>query len=128
MRFPHGRCAVSLPEAVHQSRARLTQHRHFSEKFTDKWVEGIREEFGKDIFFVGEYFSPDVKQLQNWLDKMHRKFCLFDAPLMYNLSKLSTTADSDMRKVFDKTLVQEQPTSAVVRHILTCQRHRQQTS
>ena len=98
----------------------MTPRRHFSEKFTDKWVEGIREEFGKEIFFVGEYFSQDVKQLQRWLDKMHRKFCLFDAPLMYNFSKLSTTADSDMRTVFDKTLVQEQPTSAVVRHTLIC--------
>lgn len=45
---------------------------------------------------------------------MHRKFCLFDAPLMYNFSEISTTADADMRKVFDKTLVQEQPVSAVV--------------
>lgn len=52
--------------------------------------------------------------LQEWLEKMHGKFSLFDTPLMYNFSKISTTADADMRKVFDKTLVQEQPVSAVV--------------
>ncbi|MCJ1385378.1 hypothetical protein MMC17_008500 [Xylographa soralifera] len=44
---------------------------------------------------------------------MAHKFSLFDAPLVYNFSQLSTTEDSDLRKVFDNTLVQVEPYNAV---------------
>ena len=40
-----------------------------------------------------------------YLSRMAHKFSLFDAPLVYNFSQISTTEDADLRKVFDNTLV-----------------------
>lgn len=45
---------------------------------------------------------------------MGKKFSLFDAPLVYNFSKLSKTEDADLRSVFDDTLVKTEPVNAVV--------------
>jgi alpha-amylase len=47
---------------------------------------------------------------------MGKKFSLFDAPLVYNFSKLSKTEDADLRSVFDDTLVKIEPVNAVVSH------------
>ena len=46
---------------------------------------------------------------------MGHKFSLFDAPLVYNFSEISRGDSADLRKVFDETLVQTDPISAVVR-------------
>ena len=51
--------------------------------------------------------------LCGWLKDMHHKFSLFDAPLLYNFSKLSTTENADLRTVFDNTLVKVEPYSVV---------------
>lgn len=52
---------------------------------------------------------------------MKYKFSLFDAPLVHNFSDISRANGADLRKVFDDTLVQAQPVSAVVSHFLgTC--------
>lgn len=44
---------------------------------------------------------------------MDHKFSLFDAPLVYNFSEISTSVSADLRKVFDDTLVQRAPVCAV---------------
>lgn len=49
---------------------------------------------------------------------MKYKFSLFDAPLVHNFSDISRANGADLRKVFDDTLVQAQPVSAVVSHFL----------
>jgi alpha-amylase len=48
-----------------------------------------------------------------YLENMQHKFSLYDSPLLYNFSQLSTTEDADLRKVFDGSLVQARPDSAV---------------
>lgn len=45
---------------------------------------------------------------------MSHKFSLFDAPLVYNFSKISKTENADLTKVFDNTLVKFEPYNAVV--------------
>ena len=45
---------------------------------------------------------------------MGHKFSLFDAPLVYNFSEISKGSGADLRRVFDGTLVQTDPVSAVV--------------
>lgn len=44
---------------------------------------------------------------------MNHRFSLFDAPPLYNFSRLSTTEDADLRTVFDNTLVKAEPVNAV---------------
>lgn len=36
-----------------------------------------------------------------YLNGMHHGFTLYDSPLLYNFSRLSTTENADLRTVFD---------------------------
>jgi alpha-amylase len=92
---------------------RLDAVQHFSERFTNEWVDNLRDECGHDMFLVGEFWVGDPQQMVSWLDSMHHKFSLYDAPLVYNFSNISKSEAGDLRKVFDSTLVQAQPVSAV---------------
>lgn len=51
--------------------------------------------------------------MEQWLDSMNRKFALFDAPLLYNFNRLSTTPDADLRTVFDNSLTKRDPVNSV---------------
>jgi alpha-amylase len=51
--------------------------------------------------------------LTDYLTKMDHKFNLFDAPLVENFHRISTTSNADMRTVFDNTLVKAEPYNAV---------------
>ena len=93
---------------------RLDAVQHFSERFTNEWIESLREQCGQDIFIVGEFWVGDTKVIAEWLAKMNHKFSLYDAPLLYNFSSISTSEKADLRKVFDNSLVQEKPVNAVV--------------
>lgn len=53
---------------------------HFSQNFTNRFVEMIEKEFGKDkLFLVGEVWDGDGDRLCGWLETMVHKFSLFDA-------------------------------------------------
>jgi alpha-amylase len=87
---------------------------HFSEDFTNDFVRNLEEKFGKDkLFCVGEFWVGNVDSLCVYLKDMNHKFSLFDAPLLYNFSRISTTENGDLRSVFDKTLVKAEPYNAV---------------
>jgi len=49
----------------------------------------------------------------DYLDRVPRQFSLFDCPLVHNFGKISRTESSDLRKVFDNTLVGAKPINAV---------------
>jgi len=87
---------------------------HFSERFTNEMVSALDKEFGTSkLFLVGEYWSGNVSEMLQYLDAMHHKFSLYDSPLVYNFSKISTSEKADLRAVFDNTLVQKRPQNAV---------------
>ena len=65
------------------------------------------------MFHVGEFWSSDVKEMLEYLDFMESQYSLFDSPLLHNFSRLSTTKRSDLRTVFDGSLVQARPGQAV---------------
>lgn len=90
-------------------------YQHFSERFTNEFVDHVNENCG-DKFYVGEFWNGDAQLLCDWLEKMHRKFSLFDAPLLNNFASMGKEEAADLRKVFDKTLVQAMPVNAVVRN------------
>lgn len=93
---------------------RLDAVQHFSERFTNEWVANLDDKVGKGkVFMVGEYWSGNVDEMLKWLDDMHHHFSLYDSPLVYNFSRISTTEKGDLRKVFDGSLVQARAQSAV---------------
>lgn len=93
---------------------RLDAVQHFSERFTRQWVDHVNKETGEDRFYVGEFWTGNVDDLTGWLEKMDKKFSLYDSCLLNNFSSLSKQEAADLRKVFDKTLVQAMPVNAVV--------------
>jgi len=105
--------------------------KHYSVEFLEKFVEALDENYGKGWFFVGEFWKDSLSDMVSvccpphlpedtdglqraYLDRMNHKFSLFDAPLVYNFSEISKANGADLRKVFDHTLVQTDPVSAVV--------------
>lgn len=92
---------------------RLDAVQHFSERFTSEWVDFLRKECGEDMFIVGEFWVGNAQTLCDWLGKMGKKFSVFDAPLVYNFSRISQEEKADLRKVFDKSLLQAEPYNAV---------------
>jgi alpha-amylase len=51
---------------------RLDAVQHFSERFTNEWVDNLRNECGRDMFIVGEHWVGDAKQMSAWLDDMSK--------------------------------------------------------
>lgn len=88
--------------------------KHFSEDFLRKFITLMNDKYGEGWFFVGEFWKDSLDDMQKYLDRMGRKFSLFDAPLVYNFSQISKTEGGDLTKVFDNTLVQVAPVNAVV--------------
>ena len=93
---------------------RLDAAQHFSERFTNEFIDNLEHNFGKDkLFMVGEIWVPDVEKMTAWLSNMNHRVSLFDSPLVDNFSSLSHQESADLRKVFDNTLVKVKPDSAV---------------
>ena len=88
--------------------------KHFSEDFLRKFITSMDEVHGEGWFFVGEFWKDELSDMSQYLERMGKKFSLFDAPLVYNFSKLSKTENADLRTVFDDTLVKIEPVNAVV--------------
>ncbi|KAI0162552.1 glucan 1,4-alpha-maltohexaosidase [Pestalotiopsis sp. NC0098] len=87
--------------------------KHYSEDFLRQFITTMDEEYGQGWFFVGEFWKDSLSDMTAYLDRMHKKFSLFDAPLVYNFSEISKGDGADLRKVFDDTLVATMPVNAV---------------
>lgn len=92
---------------------RLDAVQHFSQRFTNDWIRHVDEKTGPK-FYVGEFWVGDVERMVDWLEKMESKIWLYDSPIVYNFSKISKCERSDLRKVFNGSLVKAKPEAAVV--------------
>ncbi|WYZ39999.1 hypothetical protein EsH8_IV_000340 [Colletotrichum jinshuiense] len=92
---------------------RVDAVQHISWNFINEWAKSLKKFSQNDLMFVGEFWHGDVRVLTNWLDSMHSFFNLYDVPLMYHLARLSWHEDTDLREVFNNTLVQQRPNNAV---------------
>ena len=92
---------------------RLDAMQHFSHTFSKNWMTHIRRNVDRKMFFVGEYWCGDVDVLDAFLKKSLPDLCLYDAPLLYNLARISWSTNPDLRTVFERTLVIKRPTNAV---------------
>lgn len=93
---------------------RLDAVKHIRAGFYKEWLENIKEEFAKDFFTVGEYWSTNILAINNYLKEVDYSMKLFDVPLHYNLFNASNSSGNyDMRTILDNTLVKENPEYAV---------------
>ncbi|EXJ55086.1 alpha-amylase [Cladophialophora yegresii CBS 114405] len=86
---------------------------HYSEGFLLEFVQNLDKQLGRDTFCVGEFWKTSRDSLTAYLDKMHHKFTLFDAPLVESFHRVSMTERADLRSVWDGTLTQVEPWNSV---------------
>lgn len=102
-------------EQVFFDGVRLDAVKHQSTEFYKEWLNNLRSDTQKDIFAVGEYWTPGLLPLM--LDYIHATegcMSLFDASLQQNFHIASKAGgEYDLRRIFDETLVSARPDKAV---------------
>ena len=93
---------------------RLDAVKHIKFSFYSDWLNYQRTQTGKSLFTVGEYWSPYLSSLQNYISKTNRSMSLFDVPLHLNFYNASSGGGNyDMRNLQNGTLAGTDPTLAV---------------
>jgi alpha-amylase len=93
---------------------RLDAVKHISAWFFPEWLDAMEKHAGKDLFVVGEYWTPDVASLHWYLDRLGSRLSLFAVPLHYAFHYASRGGGHyDMRRLLQGTLMQLRPTQAV---------------
>ena len=94
---------------------RIDAVKHIRSSFFPEWITFLEEETDrKDIFSVGEYWSSNIGNLVNYIEKTEGVMSLFDVPLHYNFYKASKEGEKfDMGSILNGTLLQNLPEKAV---------------
>ncbi len=93
---------------------RLDAIKHINHKFISVFVHAMRLKFGKDFYFVGEFWKPDLEACQNFLNYVDYEIDLFDVSLHYHFHEASLAGRNyDLSEIFEDTLVGTHPTNAV---------------
>ncbi len=93
---------------------RMDACKHINAAFFPSWLEKVRKYSQKELFTVGEYWSPSLEGIKHFLERTKYSMSLFDVPLHMNFYKASRDGGNfDMSKLLDHTLVKEHPTKAV---------------
>lgn len=88
--------------------------KHIDGDFMEAFLKHLEEKSDKELYFFGEYWMYDAEEKNQYLDKIKYNTDLFDVALHYNMEQAAKdSANYDLRKIFDQTLVQEHPTIAV---------------
>ena len=91
---------------------RLDAIKHIDSNFFKKTLHEMRKE-NKEIFAVGEYWSDDLKILNNYLMDVDFSMQLFDVPLHHALERASKNRDYDLRTLYHGTLSATNPNHAM---------------
>jgi alpha-amylase len=93
---------------------RLDAIKHINDWFMRDLLFMARQEFGEDFYAVGEYWEQDLELVKKYLQEVDCQMDLFDVGLNYQIHEASRRgSDFDLRSIFDRTLVQDQPGRAV---------------
>jgi alpha-amylase len=93
---------------------RLDAIKHISSWFFPIWLDELERHAKKDLFVVGEYWTPDLGTLHWYLDAVGPRMSVFDVPLHYNFHYASRSGGNyDMRRILNGTVMQQRPVSAV---------------
>lgn len=93
---------------------RLDAIKHYSARFLKDFIDHVDRTVGRDWFIVGEYWREDVDVLAKYIEFMNHRIALFDVRLVSNFSRLSRNENTDLRTMFDGSLVSAKPSNAVV--------------
>ncbi|MGI6579052.1 MAG: alpha-amylase [Saccharofermentanales bacterium] len=89
---------------------RLDALKHIDLEFINDWTNHVREESGRELYVVGEYWNGDYDVLREVLDKVGEKLALFDVPLHFRFFDAAKQGKTyDLSKIFEKTLVNDDP-------------------
>jgi len=92
---------------------RLDALKHISRAFYQRWLADMRASVDHELFVVGEYWSKDLKDLQDYIGE-EESLSLFDVPLHFNFFHASEDPEgADLRTLFDGSLVTADPIRAV---------------
>ena len=92
---------------------RLDAVKHVSASFYRDYIKRIKAELKENLFCVGEYWSADISKLHRYIEKTEGNISLFDVALHYNLYWASQNDGFDLSRIFDNTLVKDNPRMAV---------------
>lgn len=104
-----------LHKTLNHTGVRLDAVKHMSPAFFKEWLGTLRENTGKNLFAVGEYWAPgDLDPLLQYLRATDGCMSLFDSALQNSLHLASGSgSDYDLRTILDRTLMMAEPTLAV---------------
>jgi len=93
---------------------RLDAIKHIRTDFFVEWLNYLRQNTGKELFAVGEYWSADVKLLNKYINETKGNMSLMDVALHFNFYRASTSdGEFNMSSIFEDTLVGTNPKKAV---------------
>ena len=93
---------------------RLDAVKHIRSEFFPEWLSFLRQETGKELFAVGEYWSTNINTIVDYLNKTGKCMSLFDVPLHYNFYRASiSNGEFNMSDIFEGSLVEAMPEKAV---------------
>ena len=92
---------------------RLDAVKHINAEFYKDFIKRIKKEIKPDLYTVGEYWSADINKLHKYIEETEGQISLFDVALHYNLYWASTDDNYDLSKIFENTLVKDNPSKAV---------------
>ena len=94
---------------------RLDAVKHISSSFYVDFFKQLRDHFkDREVFAVGEYWSGSMEEMKGYIDRTQGMARLFDVPLHYKFFEASKKGrDFDLSKIFDSTLVKDNPLMAV---------------
>lgn len=97
---------------------RLDAAKHISTDFQHTLVQHVRQTANPEFFVIGEYWTGHLPSLLGYLKDVKYRLAAYDVPLLEKFSKLSFTRASDLRGIYEETLVQHQPDHAVVSYTM----------
>lgn len=102
-------------EQTHIDGFRLDCLKSIDYTFFEDWLKDVHQMHpDNEQPVVGEYWSGDPYELQQYLEHTHRCMKLFDVPLHYHLFDCSKSGGRyDVRTLFDNTLTQWEPDHSV---------------
>ena len=93
---------------------RLDAVKHIDTDFIKDFKTNVREKFGIDFYFVGEYWMDSIESQEEYLKGTDFDIDIFDVGLHYNFHEASVNGDSyDLRTIFNNTVVAKYPNEAV---------------
>ncbi len=93
---------------------RLDAVKHISSWFFPHWLDHMEKHAGRELFTVGEYWTPDPNELHGYLDRLGGRITVFGVPLHYHFHYASRSGGHyDMRRMLDGTLMRQRDRDVV---------------